>query len=609
MSSSTVVDTYVYTDSEPKRVYWGDDEELSDGAPTVSYYVPGPEHPPSPVEVPYIPKPEHPEYLVAFVEEAPIEDQPLPADASPTVLSPGYMEDFDPDEEEDFEEDHDDYPADGGDGDDEPFDDDNDDDDTNDEDEEPFEDEDENKEEEEHLALADSFAVPVVYLVPSNRDTEAFKTDESAPTSRSPQTKVPFSQIRLRRTRKTIRLEQPMSASMEARISEHAVEPIPPLPVPSPPLPLPSPLTASPTDTGAPLGYREARIRMRALLPSTFLRLRCRLRRELALLLLLQDLRSRRVQPSDEIVKAMMKITPTTLEGVNQKVTELATTLRQDTEEFQRRHILVGHRLVPRTECSYRGSCQDTRGTEMASQKRTTRTSPDTTNTTTTTPITDAQLRALIDQCIAAALAKRDADRSTNGDDGHDSRTCGRRQVSTICKVCNLYSLGKCLDMLELLQLALMYDRMFLEESNVVEKYVGGLPDMIHGSVKASKPKTVQEAIEFATELMDKKITIAEPTLSEEQMFLWKGNLPRLPTESNIVLLSGGDVFDLIGDVDPTDEDGDIEMGDSTGVSASLDGEIFSGGKKCRKSNIGDSDNTGDGGKIVDGAIGACGGI
>nr|GEV99883.1 hypothetical protein [Tanacetum cinerariifolium] len=54
-------------------------------------------------------------------------------------------------------------------------------------------------------------------------------------------------------------------------------------------------------------------------------------------------------------------------------------------------------------------------------------------------------------------------------------------------------------------------------------------------------------------------------------------------------------------DVDPTDEDGDIRMGDSTGVSASLDGEIFSGGKKCQESNIGDSDNTADRGKIVAG--------
>ncbi|GJU87786.1 hypothetical protein Tco_1295332 [Tanacetum coccineum] len=42
-------------------------------------------------------------------------------------------------------------------------------------------------------------------------------------------------------------------------------------------------------------------------------------------------------------------------------------------------------------------------------------------------------------------------------------------------------------------------------ESDKVEKYVGGLPNMIHGSVMATKPKTMQDAIEFATELMDKK--------------------------------------------------------------------------------------------------------
>ncbi|GKC59961.1 hypothetical protein Tco_1087559, partial [Tanacetum coccineum] len=53
--------------------------------------------------------------------EAPLEDQPLPADASPTALSPGYVADSDPDE--DPEED----PADGGDDDDEPSDDDDDD--------------------------------------------------------------------------------------------------------------------------------------------------------------------------------------------------------------------------------------------------------------------------------------------------------------------------------------------------------------------------------------------------------------------------------------------------------------------------------------------------
>ncbi|GKF25350.1 hypothetical protein Tco_0081244 [Tanacetum coccineum] len=133
----------------------------------------------------------------------------------------------------DPEEDHADYLADGGDGDDEPSDDDDndDDDDINDEDKEPFEDEDDDEEEEEHLALADSSVVPVVDLVPSAGDTEVFETDESAPTPRSPQTKVPFAQTRLRRARKNVRLGPPMSPSMETRIAEYAATPTPPSPL------------------------------------------------------------------------------------------------------------------------------------------------------------------------------------------------------------------------------------------------------------------------------------------------------------------------------------------------------------------------------------------
>nr|GFC14337.1 hypothetical protein [Tanacetum cinerariifolium] len=46
------------------------------------------------------------------------------------------------------------------------------------------------------------------------------------------------------------------------------------------------------------------------------------------------------------------------------------------------------------------------------------------------------------------------------------------------------------------------------EESDRVERYIGGLPDTIHRSVAASKPKTMQEATKMATELMDKKIRI-----------------------------------------------------------------------------------------------------
>ncbi|GKD27139.1 putative reverse transcriptase domain-containing protein, partial [Tanacetum coccineum] len=47
---------------------------------------------------------------------------------------------------------------------------------------------------------------------------------------------------------------------------------------------------------------------------------------------------------------------------------------------------------------------------------------------------------------------------------------------------------------------------MFPEESNEVEKYIGGLPDMIQGSVMASKPNIMQDAIGFSTKLMDQKI-------------------------------------------------------------------------------------------------------
>ncbi|GJW00201.1 hypothetical protein Tco_1555452 [Tanacetum coccineum] len=89
------------------------------------------------------------------------------------------------------------------------------------------------------MAPADSVVAPVVDHVPSSEETESFETDESAPTPRSPQTIVPFSQTRLHRVRKTVRLEPPMSPSMEARIVEYAVAPTPP----SPPSPPPSPLS------------------------------------------------------------------------------------------------------------------------------------------------------------------------------------------------------------------------------------------------------------------------------------------------------------------------------------------------------------------------------
>nr|GEW84104.1 putative reverse transcriptase domain-containing protein [Tanacetum cinerariifolium] len=58
------------------------------------------------------------------------------------------------------------------------------------------------------------------------------------------------------------------------------------------------------------------------------------------------------------------------------------------------------------------------------------------------------------------------------------------------------------------------------EESDRVERYIGGLPDSIHESVAASKPKTMQEATEMATRLMDKKIrTYAERQAVNKRKF------------------------------------------------------------------------------------------
>ncbi|GKA06103.1 reverse transcriptase domain-containing protein [Tanacetum coccineum] len=69
-------------------------------------------------------------------------------------------------------------------------------------------------------------------------------------------------------------------------------------------------------------------------------------------------------------------------------------------------------------------------------------------------------------------------------------------------------------------ELALLYVRMFPEESDKIERYVRGLPDMIHGNIVASKPKTMQEAIEMATEVMDKRVsTMAERQAENKRKF------------------------------------------------------------------------------------------
>ncbi|GJV29170.1 putative reverse transcriptase domain-containing protein, partial [Tanacetum coccineum] len=332
------------------------------------------------------------------------------------------------------------------------------------------------------------------------------------------------------------------------------------------------------------------------------------------------------IDTMDASICASVSRVMTAVGVVNDRVTDLATTQRQDAqalyvrckdaqddrafigaqvsimrrerryfrlmassyEREARQMIKDEDRLIPHIQHEYDRFRELIRTAEkMPPKKRTA------TTTTTTTPMNDAQLKALIAQGVADALAKRDADRSRNGDDSHDSGSDGRRRMLWLEKIESVFHISNCTtanqvkfatctlhgnaltwwnshvktvthevaygmawkvlkkmmtnkyrpggeikkleielwnrkvkgtDVLSYNQhfqeLALMCDKMFPEESDEVEKYVGGLPDMIHGSVMASKPKTMQDAIEFATELMDQKTrTLAERQTENKRKF------------------------------------------------------------------------------------------
>ncbi|GJS19089.1 putative reverse transcriptase domain-containing protein, partial [Tanacetum coccineum] len=60
-------------------------------------------------------------------------------------------------------------------------------------------------------------------------------------------------------------------------------------------------------------------------------------------------------------------------------------------------------------------------------------------------------------------------------------------------------------------ELTLICTKFCANETEKINKYIRGLPDNIYGNVKSSKPKTLDETIELANELMDQKLcTYAE---------------------------------------------------------------------------------------------------
>ncbi|GJV59538.1 putative reverse transcriptase domain-containing protein [Tanacetum coccineum] len=55
-------------------------------------------------------------------------------------------------------------------------------------------------------------------------------------------------------------------------------------------------------------------------------------------------------------------------------------------------------------------------------------------------------------------------------------------------------------------ELALMCTKFLADETEKVDKYISGLPDNIHGNVMSVRPKTLDDAIELANDLMDQKL-------------------------------------------------------------------------------------------------------
>nr|GFB79651.1 hypothetical protein [Tanacetum cinerariifolium] len=181
-----------------------------------------------------------------------------------------------------------------------------------------------------------------------------------------------------------------------------------------------------------------------------------------------------------------------------------------------------------------------------------TRTAPAT--ATSTTPITAPAIRVLIAQGVADALAEQEIQRNTNlNGDGSQGSGSGITRPVPPTRECTYSDFHKCqplnfndtegvvgltqwFERMETVfyivghdvaygmpwktiikiktvkycprseELALMCGRMFLEESDEVEKYVGGLLNMIQGNVMSARPKTMQEAIELANDSMDQKV-------------------------------------------------------------------------------------------------------
>ncbi|GJW14224.1 putative reverse transcriptase domain-containing protein [Tanacetum coccineum] len=87
-------------------------------------------------------------------------------------------------------------------------------------------------------------------------------------------------------------------------------------------------------------------------------------------------------------------------------------------------------------------------------------------------------------------------------------------------------------------ELTLICTKFVANETEKVDKYISGLPDNIYGNVKSARPKTLDETIELANDLMDQKLrTYAErqsPNCGSGEKKPYGGSLPKSSGNTNI---------------------------------------------------------------------------
>ncbi|GJW22041.1 putative reverse transcriptase domain-containing protein, partial [Tanacetum coccineum] len=255
------------------------------------------------IYVPFVPEPIYPEFLPED-DVLPVEEQLLPVATSPTTESPGYIpesnpeEDPEEDDEEDPEEDPADYPADKGDDRD---------------DEEPSDDDDDDAEEEEHLAPAD----PAAVAYSADQDPYlAYRV--TARMSIRPQAPAPFLSEEV--AKRLLALPTPPPSPLSLYSS--------PLPqIPSPPLPIPLPSCEVGESSAAGAARQFGPTTAEADLYGFTDMLEAAPGRQMS-----RELGYGIRDTWDDLVGAIQEIAPTTLEGVNQRVIELSSTVDQEDE-------------------------------------------------------------------------------------------------------------------------------------------------------------------------------------------------------------------------------------------------------------------------------------